>query len=40
MLLSVAIVVQVDVPGERNEIVDKVEGDVISNSNILFLLSF
>ena len=40
MLLSVAIVVQVDVPGNRKEIVDNVEGDGISNSNFLSYFPF
>ena len=40
LIRSVAILVQVEVPGYSNEIVDNVEGDGISNSNLLFLLSF
>ena len=40
MLRLVVIVVQVDVPGDSNEIFDNVEGGRISNSNFLFLISF
>ena len=40
MLQVVAIEVQVDVPGDSNEIFEKVEGDGIPNSIFLFLLYF
>ena len=40
LLRSVAILVQVDVSGDSNEIVENVERDGISNSNFLFLLYF